>query len=84
MKRILLVGGGLIGARHLQAVEAHDRCTLAGLVDPDPAVRTPPGIERHADMSEVTDPVDGVIIATPTQLHASQAELRRQCPRPGA
>ncbi len=74
VKRILIVGGGLIGARHLQTVVAHDKCELIGLVDPDPAVRTLPGVQRYADMSEVKDPVDAVIIATPTHLHASQGE----------
>ncbi|MEM9575392.1 MAG: Gfo/Idh/MocA family oxidoreductase [Pseudomonadota bacterium] len=72
MKQILVVGGGLIGARHMEAVAAHAGCVLAGLVDPDPNVRTPEGIRRYGDMSEVTCPVDGVILATPTHLHAAQ------------
>ncbi|WP_299964865.1 Gfo/Idh/MocA family oxidoreductase [uncultured Roseobacter sp.] len=66
--RILIVGGGLIGIRHLEAVAAHPGCTLAGLVDPDPTIAA--DAPRFADMDEVTGPVDGVIIATPTQLHA--------------
>lgn len=69
MKRILVVGGGLIGMRHVQAVQAHDGCTLVGLVDPDPSITT--DTARFATMAEVTASVDGVIIATPTDLHAA-------------
>jgi predicted dehydrogenase len=70
VKRVLVVGGGLIGIRHVQAVQAHDGCTLVGLVDPDPRIDAGPGITRFADMAEVPDSVDGAIIATPTGLHA--------------
>ncbi len=72
VKRILVVGGGLIGARHVQSVLAHDRCALVGLVDPDPTVQTGADVPRYQDMSQVTDAVDGVILATPTRLHAAQ------------
>ncbi len=68
MTRILVVGGGLVGIRHLQAVAAHPRCTLVGLADPDSAITA--DCTRFADMSDVPDPVDGVILATPTHLHA--------------
>ncbi|GFE49108.1 oxidoreductase [Roseobacter cerasinus] len=68
MSRILVVGGGLIGIRHLKAVAANARCTLVGLVDPDTNITV--DCPRFADMSEVPDPVDGVILATPTHLHA--------------
>jgi predicted dehydrogenase len=69
VKRILVVGGGLIGMRHVQAVQAHDGCTLVGLVDPDPSITT--DTARFATMADVADTVDGVIIATPTHLHAT-------------
>ncbi len=74
VKRILLVGGGLIGARHAQSIAAHPGCVLAGLVDPNPDIPTPTGTPRYADMTEVKDEVDGVVLATPTHLHASQGE----------
>lgn len=67
MKRILVVGGGLIGIRHVQAVLVHTGCELVGLADPDMSIS--PGIKRFSDMSEVDEHVDGVIIATPTHLH---------------
>lgn len=69
MKRILVVGGGLIGSRHVDAVLAHPDCALVGLADPDPNLRT--DVPLFADMAEVQIPVDGVIIATPTHLHAT-------------
>lgn len=69
MKRLLVLGGGLIGIRHVQAVQAHPNCTLVGLVDPDPTIKT--DAPRFATLAEVTAPVDGVIIATPTHLHAT-------------
>lgn len=72
MKRILVVGGGLIGVRHLEEVQAHEGCTLVGLVDPDPAAAPGFDVPRFADMAAVSGPVDGVILATPTHLHAPQ------------
>ncbi len=52
--------------RHVAAIKANARCAFAGLVDPDPQRGA-----DYADMSEITEGVDGVIIATPTHLHAS-------------
>ncbi|NNE54078.1 MAG: Gfo/Idh/MocA family oxidoreductase [Sulfitobacter sp.] len=71
MKNLLVMGGGLIGMRHLQAVQAHPSCRLVGLVDPDPAIQT--DVPRFSALSEVAEPVDGVIIATPTHMHAAHA-----------
>lgn len=69
MKRILVVGGGLIGLRHLEAVKAHPECSLVGLADPNMSLDV--DAPRFASMAEVTASVDGVIIATPTHLHAA-------------
>ena len=71
MKRILVVGGGLIGLRHLEAVKAHPECSLVGLADPNMSLEV--DAPRFASMAEVTASVDGVIIATPTHLHAAHA-----------
>ncbi|WP_299031548.1 Gfo/Idh/MocA family oxidoreductase [uncultured Sulfitobacter sp.] len=68
MKRILVVGGGLIGIRHIEAVQAHSGCTLVGLADPDMTIQT--DAKRFASMDAVDGAVNGVIIATPTHLHA--------------
>ena len=56
MKRILVVGGGLIGSRHVHAVKAHSGCELVGLVDPDLSIQTVD--PRFAAMADVTDAVD--------------------------
>ncbi|WP_375229713.1 Gfo/Idh/MocA family protein [Roseobacter sp. S98] len=71
MKRILVVGGGLIGARHVDAVRAHPGCTLAGLVDPDPDCMNDGSVTRFMDMTDAPDDIDGAIIATPTHLHSA-------------
>ncbi len=71
VKRILVVGGGLIGSRHLDAVQTHPACDLVGLADPDLSLRA--DVPRFTSMADVDCHVDGVIIATPTQLHADHA-----------
>lgn len=73
MKRILVIGGGLIGMRHVHAVQGHERCQLVGLVDPDMSVNA--DTARFATMDDVSDTVDGVIIATPTALHAEHGRV---------
>lgn len=69
MKRILVVGGGLIGIRHVAAVRAHPDCDLVGLADPDMSIAIDG--PHYTNMSDAKSPVDGVIIATPTHLHAA-------------
>jgi len=73
VKRILVVGGGLIGIRHVQTVQEHPHCELVGLADPDMSIA--PDLPRFAAMEDVDVPVDGVIIATPTHLHAVHGQL---------
>ncbi len=70
VKRIVVVGGGLIGVRHARSVAPHPRCELVGVVDPDPARHTEP-CRYFSDMDAVDAPVDGAIIATPTDLHSA-------------
>jgi predicted dehydrogenase len=71
VKRILVIGGGLIGIRHVRAVQANADCTLVGLVDPDLGIDAGVDVPRFGDISQVTGDVDGVIIATPTGLHVA-------------
>ena len=79
MTRILVVGAGLIGSRHIKAVQDHPRCSLAGVVDPNTELASPDGVPRYSDISEVTGNVDAAIIATPTGLHGvhGQAAVAR-------
>lgn len=72
MKHILVAGGGLIGTRHIEAVQANRDCALVGLVDPDMSLRI--DVPRFASMEDVTAHVDGVIIATPTHLHVQHGQ----------
>lgn len=76
-KRILVVGGGLIGIRHLHSFQAHPGCALVGLADPDMSIA--PDVPRFRDIADVTGPVDGVIIATPTGLHAQHGAYAAEC-----
>ncbi len=75
---IAVVGAGLIGRRHIQLIRESKRCALAGVVDPSPAAK--------AFCEEINAPIfkslesmlsdhrpDGIILATPNQLHAEQA-----------
>lgn len=72
--RIAVAGAGLIGKRHVQAVDRCDAAIVSAIVDPAPAARDfagSIGCDWHtsiADMLGAGSP-DGVIIATPNQMH---------------
>ena len=72
--RIVVAGGGLIGSRHIVHVAEHPGFDLVGVVDPDPAVRAAAPVASFQSIEAVDVPVDGIIIATPTDLHACNAE----------
>ena len=68
--KVLVIGAGLIGARHVERVAAHPRCELAGVVEPNNALLADaPGVFRS--IKDVDVDVDAAICAVPTQLHAS-------------
>ncbi|HET6803393.1 MAG TPA: Gfo/Idh/MocA family oxidoreductase [Casimicrobiaceae bacterium] len=76
--RIAVAGAGMIGRRHAELIRQRADCVLAAVVDPAPAAadyaRTldaPP----FASLGEVlaAAALDGVVLATPNQLHAAQA-----------
>lgn len=71
MTRLIVAGGGLIGARHIEHIAAHPDMTLTGVIDPDPAVTAPPGTPVFGDIDAVDIDADGIVIAAPTQLHDS-------------
>lgn len=76
--RIVVVGAGLIGRKHIETVAA--RAQLAAVVDVDPDARKvaarhgAPWFAELGDALQSSHP-DGAIIATPNQLHAEQAVL---------
>ncbi|MDU8942107.1 Gfo/Idh/MocA family protein [Ovoidimarina sediminis] len=77
-KGIAVVGAGLIGRRHAGLIARHDH--LAAIVDPAPEARA---VAEDLDVPWADDlptffaagAPDGLVIATPNQLHASHAHL---------
>lgn len=71
--RIAVAGAGLIGLRHMEALGQARGARLAAVIDPAPAARDRAGalglpwFATIADMPSGT--VDGVILATPNQIH---------------
>lgn len=72
--KLAVVGAGLIGRRHAEHIAAEPRATLCAVVDPTPAGREvaaalgAPWFASFAEMLAANRP-DGVVIATPNQLH---------------
>jgi predicted dehydrogenase len=74
--KIAVMGAGSIGRRHVEHALTVPDCQLAAIVDPSDAGRDLAGrhgINWYADFKamQAATPVDGVIIATPTQLHVA-------------
>jgi predicted dehydrogenase len=72
--RIAVAGVGLIGKRHVEAVMAARGVVLAAIVDPTDAARafaSGHGAPWFGSLGEliVAEAADGVIIATPSQMH---------------
>jgi predicted dehydrogenase len=74
--RMAVVGAGLIGLRHVAAIEAASGAVLACVIDPAAAARDVAlarGVPWFADLGDM--PVglaDGVILATPNRIHVAQ------------
>lgn len=72
--RIAIVGAGVIGKRHLAAINNTSHAELVGIADPFPAsvsVAREAGVDHFIDSSAMLEKLqpDGVIIATPTEHH---------------
>ncbi|WP_424927686.1 Gfo/Idh/MocA family protein [Amaricoccus tamworthensis] len=71
---IAVVGAGLIGKRHIEVIQSLENVELDSIVDPTAAALKialsldVPHYETVADLLESRRP-DGIIIATPNQLH---------------
>lgn len=77
-KRIAVVGAGLIGLRHIEAVQACSRASLAAVVDPNEQSRVLAAtlsVPRFECLEQVLDAdiADGIVLATPNHLHVQQA-----------
>jgi predicted dehydrogenase len=75
--RIAVVGAGLIGARHIAHVAESSEASLHSVVDPTPAgaeLAARHGARHFASLDALlaADRPDGIILATPNNLHAPQ------------
>ena len=76
--RIAVAGAGYIGQAHMEAAQASPTCTLSAIVDPSPAavdvaVRAGVPLYRSLDALIAHDKPDGIVLATPNQLHVEHA-----------
>lgn len=83
--RIAVAGAGYIGQAHMGVLLQSPGCELAAVVDPSPSARAladKAGVPLYASLEALieTDRPDGVVLATPNQLHVPHAEL---CVRAG-
>ncbi|MEZ4662502.1 MAG: Gfo/Idh/MocA family oxidoreductase [Caldilineaceae bacterium] len=74
--KLAVIGAGLIGQKHLELVAANAECQLVAIGDAQPkaaALAANYGVPFYQDYRTMLaeEPLDGVIIATPTQLHAA-------------
>ncbi len=76
--RIAIVGAGYIGQAHMAVAQASRTCGLSAIVDPSPhagAIADRAGVPLYASLEELLakDRPDGLILATPNQMHVTQA-----------
>jgi len=74
--RIVVIGAGLIGRRHIQHIIDEPRCRLVGVVDPNPQAKALAQQAASAYYSDIalflkTADAEAAIIATPNDTHAS-------------
>lgn len=76
--RIAVAGAGLIGRAHMRVAQASATVTLSAVVDPAPAaadLAAVAGVPLYASLDALlaSDRPDGVVLATPNQLHVAHA-----------
>jgi len=76
--RIAVVGAGRIGARHIEEIVASAGGSLSAIVDMAPAAATlakDAGVPLYPSLAEMLarERPDGIVLATPNALHATQA-----------
>jgi predicted dehydrogenase len=76
--RIAVAGAGSIGRRHIELIQASASCELQAIVDPAPQAAQVAGkanvpLYQTLEQLFAHEPPDGVILATPNQLHVENA-----------
>jgi predicted dehydrogenase len=85
LTRIAVAGAGTIGQAHIAALQQSRSCALSAVVDPAPgaqAVAGAAGVPLYITIDELLakDRPDGLVVATPNQLHLAHG---RQCIQAG-
>ncbi|SPB15644.1 inositol 2-dehydrogenase [Caballeronia novacaledonica] len=75
-----MAGAGYIGQAHMGVAQASATCTLSAIVDPAPAaaaIAEQAGVPLYRTLDELLakDRPDGVVLATPNQLHVEHARI---------
>lgn len=70
--KLAVVGAGLVGQRHIAAIERVEGVELAAVVEPGPTEQSVPVFQNLPEMFDALS-VDGVILSTPTLLHVDGA-----------
>jgi predicted dehydrogenase len=75
-----VAGAGYIGQAHLGVAQASASCTLGAIVDPAPAavaIAEKAGVPLYRTLDELLakDRPDGIVLATPNQLHVEHARI---------
>jgi predicted dehydrogenase len=78
--RIAVAGAGYIGQAHMGVAQASTTCTLSAIVDPAPAavdIAQKAGVPLYKTLDELLakDRPDGIVLATPNQLHVEHARV---------
>jgi len=76
--RIAVAGAGYIGLAHIDAIEHSTTCVLSAIVDPSPGAQAraeKSGVPRYKSLADLfsNDKPEGVVLATPNQLHVTRA-----------
>ncbi len=75
--RLAIVGAGLVGVRHIEAIKSADNVALAAIVDTSESAKqiardNQVGFYSSLDELFHKDKPDGVLLSTPTTLHLEQ------------
>ena len=76
--RIAVVGAGLIGLRHIEETQRSQSAQLSAIVDPSPRaaeIAKREGVPIYSSLDELIAKArpDGIVLATPNQMHVEQS-----------